>query len=120
MNPILAALATFIQPAIAYAEQKLASIGSAFLGSFGLILNQFTNDQRQIGANVIAFWQAKYHAALAVTGTSELSAIEQATTAALNEFASEEGSEMSKVALMTTTALEMSVTNSLNTPATAG
>lgn len=113
MNPILAALATFIQPAIAYAEQKLASIGAAFLGSFGLLLNQFTNDQRTIGANCIAFWSAHYHAALAVAGTSELSAIEQASTATLNEFAKEEGSEGSKVTMMTTTALELSITNGL-------
>lgn len=112
MNPILAALATFIQPAIAYAEQKLASIGAAFLGSFGLILNQFTNDQRTIGTNCIAFWQAHYHAAIAA-GASEISAIEQASTATLNEFASEEGSEASKVTMMTTTALELSITNGL-------
>lgn len=113
MNPILAALATFIQPALAYAEQKFASIGAAFLGSFGLLLNQFTNDQRTIGTNVIAFWQAHYHAALAVAGTSEVQAIEQATTAALNEFASEEGSEASKISGMVTTALELSITNGL-------
>lgn len=113
MNPILAALATFIQPAIVYAEQKLASIGAAFLGSFGLLLNQFSNDQRVIGTNCIAFWQAHYHAALAVAGTSEITAIEQATTATLNEFASEEGSEMSKVASMVTTALEIAIKNGL-------
>lgn len=118
MNPILAALATFIQPAIAYAEQKLASIGSAFLGSFGLLLNQFTNDQRTIGTNVIAFWQAKYHAAIAA-GSSEIEALAVATTASLNEFASEEGSEASKITMMTTTALELSITNGLAPAAAA-
>lgn len=116
MSPFLAALATFIQPAIAYAEQKLASIGAAFLGGIGAILNAFTNDQRIIGANVIAFWQAKYHAALAVTGTSEIQAIEQASTAALNEFAHEEDSEASKIAGAIISLLELSVTNSLTAP----
>jgi hypothetical protein len=113
MTPFLAALATFITPLINYAEGKLASIGAAFLGGVGAILNAFTNDQRAIGANVIAFWQAKYHEALAVGGTSEISAIEHATTAALNEFAAEEGSEMGKVAGAVISLLEISVTNSL-------
>lgn len=112
MNPVLAALATFIQPALNYAEQKLASIGAAFLGSFGLILNQFTNDQRQIGANVLAYWQAHFHAAVAA-GADQFTAAEQATTATMNEFAKEEGSEVGKVASMVTTALELAIKNGL-------
>ena len=115
MNPFLAALATFIQPAINYVEQKLESIGAAFLGAFGAILHQFTNDQRQIGANVTAFWQAHYHANLAA-GMSEIEALEKASTAALNEFAAEEKSEASKIVMMVTSAMEISVTNSLKTP----
>ncbi len=116
MNPFMAALATFIQPALVYAEQKLASIGAAFLGGIGAILNAFTNDQRGIGTNVIAFWQAHYHAALAIAGTTELQAIEQASTASLNEFCAEEGGEFNKVAQAVISLLEVSVANSLKTP----
>lgn len=112
MNAVLSALSVLIQPAINYAEQKLASIGAAFLGSLAIIGASFTNDQRVIGANVIAFWQAKYHAAVAA-GASPLDAAEQASTASLNEFAAEEGTEMAKITSMLTSALEISITNGL-------
>lgn len=114
MNVILAALATFVQPAINYAEQKLASIGAAFLGSLAVIGNAFTNDQRAIAVNVTAFWQAHYHAAV-TAGTAEVAAIEQASTAALNEFCAVEGAELNKVAQLIISALEIAITNGLST-----
>jgi hypothetical protein len=110
MNPVLAALETIIQPAINYAESKLASIGAAFAAGLAVIAVGFTNDQRAIFANVIAFWQAKYKAA-AATGISTLDAVEQATTAALNEFCSEEGAEGTKEIQAILTLLESSVKN---------
>jgi len=47
MNPILAALAALIQPAINYAEQKLESVGAAVLASF------FIKEEGQEGTKVI-------------------------------------------------------------------
>lgn len=132
MNPILAALANFIQPAINYAEQKLESIGAAVLASFSTILGTLTNDQRIIAANVQAFWHAHYDAAVAAAdavaaaatpgATSSVSdkllAVETASTAAFGEFIKEEGQEGSKVVTMTITALELAIENSLAIPPT--
>ena len=111
MNSVLAALATLIAPALNYAEQKLESIGAAVAAGFAVIIAGFGNDQRSIMANVIAFWQAKYHAAIAVAGTTVISAAEQATTASLNEFCAEEGAEFNKEKLAVLTLLESSVKN---------
>jgi hypothetical protein len=108
----LAVLSTIILPLENWAEQKLASIGSAFLGAMGVIFNEFENDQRAIATNVIAFWQAKHSAAKAA-GASEIEALEQASTAALNEFFNEERVDLQKVVSMTVTALEVSVANGL-------
>lgn len=108
MNSVLVALAAIIQPAIVYAEQKLQSIGAAFGAGLGVIALGFTSDQRQIGANIIAFWQAKYHAAIAA-GASPLEAAEQASTASLSEFCSEEGGEFQKEGAALITLLESSV-----------
>jgi len=110
MNSVLAALETIIQPVVNYAEQKLASIGAAILAGLAVILAGFTNDQRAIIANVIAFWQAKYQAAVAA-GASTIDAIEQASTASLNEFCNEESQEFSKEASAIITLLESSVKN---------
>lgn len=118
MNAILAALGTIIQPLLNYAEQKLASVGAAFVAGFGIILNGFSNDQRVIGANVIAFWQAKYHAAVEA-GSSSFVAAEEASTAALNEFFSEEAAEFRKEGMAVITLLESSVKQS-SPAATAG
>lgn len=112
----LTILGAIISPLENWAGQKLASIGSAFLGAMGVIFNQFENDQRAIAANTIAFWQAKHTAALAA-GASALEAIEQASTAALNEFYNEERVDLQKVVGMTITALEVSVTNAFKTQA---
>ena len=113
MPAILAALGTLIAPLESYAEQKLASIGAAFLSAMSVILNGFTTDQRDIAANVTDIRQAKYHAAIAAV-TSPTEAIAQASTASLNEFFNEEKADLSKVATLTVSALEVSVTNSLN------
>lgn len=112
MNSILAALGAAIQPAINYAAQKLASVGAAFGAGLMIIALGFTTDQRGIFTNCIAFWQAHYHANVAA-GQTPLAAIESATTATLNEFASEEAAEGSKEIRAIITLLESSVTNSL-------
>jgi hypothetical protein len=114
MSAFLAALGAMIQPAINYAEQKLASVGAALLAGFGVILNGFTNDQRVIGANIIAFWQAKYHAAVA-DGATPLNAAEQASTASLQEFCAEEGAEFQKEGMAIITLIESSVKQNLPT-----
>lgn len=115
MNPFLAALGTIIQPAIVYAEQKLASIGAAFLGGLAVIGNAFTNDQRAEGSKLMAFWQAHYHANVAA-GDNEITAIEKATTASLNEFCNDEAAEFTKIGSAIITLLETSVKNGLATP----
>lgn len=93
MNAFFAALMALIQPSLTAIEGKLASVGATFGAGLMAIALGFTSDQRTIFTNVIAFWQAKYHAAIAVEGTTELSAIEQASTAALGEFVKEETAE---------------------------
>lgn len=93
MNAFFAALMAIIQPSLTSLEGKLASIGATFGAGLMAIALGFTQAQRGIFTDVISFWQASYHAAIAVTGTSELNAIETATTAALGEFIKEEGAE---------------------------
>ncbi len=112
MNAILAALKTIIAPLEEYAEQKLESIGAAFLSAMAVIFNGFTNDQRAIGTKVAAYWQQK-HDDLRAAGKSELEAVEEASTAALNEFFNEEGDEFRKIVSLTVTALEVSVANGI-------
>jgi len=111
MTGVLAILQTIIAPLEQYAEQKLASIGAAFLSAMAVIFNSFTNDQRQIATQCTAFWQAKYHAAV-TAGASPLNAAEQASTATLNEFVKEESAEGAKIVSLITSALELSVLNS--------
>lgn len=93
MNAFFAALMALIQPSLTAIEGKLASVGATFGAGLMAIALGFTSDQRTIFTNVIAYWQASFHAALAVSGTSTLSAIETASTAALGEFIKEEGAE---------------------------
>src|SRR5215467_4027232 len=108
MNAVLAALQVIITPVINYAEQKLASIGAALAAGLAVIANGFANDQRAILANVIAFWQAHYHANVAA-GQDFVNAVENATTASLNEFCKEEGAEFTKEIQAILTLLESSV-----------
>jgi hypothetical protein len=114
MNGFLAALGAMIQPAINYAEQKLASIGAALAAGIVVIFNGFTNDQRGIAANIIAFWQAKYHDAVAA-GATPLTSAEQASTATLQEFCAEEGAEFQKEGMALITLLSSSVKQNLPT-----
>lgn len=118
MSSILIALQALIAPLENYAAQKLASIGASFVAGMSVIFSGFTTDQRSIFAQCLAFWQAKYAAAIA-SGSSELDAIGVASTATLNEFASDEAAEGSKELRAIVTLLESSVTNSLATPASA-
>lgn len=91
-NPLLIELGTIVKPLENWAEQELASVGSALLASVGPIFNSFLPDQQRIFTGMQAFWQAK-HATAITAGASELDAIEQATTASLNEFCAEESAE---------------------------
>lgn len=101
-NPLLIELGTIIKPLENWAEQELQSVGSALLASVGPIFNSFLPAQQRIITGIMAFWQAKHAAAIAA-GTSELDAIEQATTASLNEFAADEAAEFGqeKTAIIT-------------------
>lgn len=114
MNTILTALGAIIAPLITYAEQKLESVGASFLAGMAVILAGFTSDQRAIFAQAIAFWQAKYHA-LVAAGTSPLDAVEQATTATLNEFITVEEQEGQKELRAVIALLESSVKTNIPT-----
>ena len=94
-NPLLIELGTIIKPLENWAEQELASVGSALLASVGPIFNSFIPAQQRVITQIQAFWQAKHAAAIAA-GASEIDAIEQATTASLNEFIAEEGAEFNQ------------------------
>lgn len=82
---ILAALKSAVMTAA-------ASIGASFLSGLTVIGQGFANNERAIGAAV----QKKYHdtmdASLAA-GKSEIDAIEEGATAALNEFCHDEITE---------------------------
>lgn len=112
MEALLAALASFVQPAINYAEQKLESVGAAFAGTMVTAVNQFTNDQRSIATKVTAYWQAQFSAAVA-GGANPLDAIQTASTHTLGEFIKEEGQEGTKVVQVVITTLEIAFENSL-------
>lgn len=101
-NPLLIELGTIIKPLENWAEQELASVGSALLASVGPIFNSFIPAQQRIFTGIQAFWQHKHAEAIAA-GVSELDAIEQATTATLGEFCAEEGAEFNqeKMAVIT-------------------
>lgn len=112
MNAILAALGTVVAPAIDYLGSKLASVGAAFLAGLAVIGAGFSNDQRIIFTNCMAFWQAQYHAHVAA-GQSAVEAIELASTATLNEFVKEETAEGSAELRAVITLLSASVRNNL-------
>lgn len=112
-NKLLTALGTLIQPLENYAEQKLESFGAALEAGVGVIFQNFASDQQRIFTNVAAFWQARHGAAIE-GGASELDAIEQATTAALNEFAAEEGAEFAQEKMAFITLLGSSARQALN------
>lgn len=105
---ILAALEAVIEPAINYAEKEIASIGAAFASGLSIIAQGFLPAQRVVLTNVIAFWQAHYKANIAA-GQDFINAVENASTAALNEFAGEEAAEGRKEIMAILTLLESSV-----------
>lgn len=109
----LNAMKSFIQPEINYVEQKLESIGAAFLGGLATIGANLLNDQRAIGAQCIAFWQAQYHANLA-GGMNALEALENASTETLNKFYNDERADVQKVVSAICTLMEVTVLNGLN------
>lgn len=90
MNTFFTALMAIIQPSLSAIEGKLASIGATFGAGLMTIALGFTSEQRAIFTNVIAFWQASYQTEIAKPGASEITAIENASTAALGEFIKEE------------------------------
>jgi hypothetical protein len=113
MNTFFASLMALIQPSLTSLEGKLASVGATFGAGLMAVALGFTSAQRGIFTDVIAFWQASYHAAIAVTGTSELDAIEQASTAALGEFIKDEeaagNQEIEAIITLLTSAAKSSV-----------
>lgn len=119
MNSFFAALMALVQPSLTAIEGKLASVGATFGAGLMAIALGFTSDQRTIFTNVIAFWQAKYHAAIAVAGTSVLDAIETASTAALGEFIKEEGAEGNQEIQSIITLLRSAALSSVSAAASA-
>lgn len=95
LSGILAALAAAVQPEINYVEQKLESVGASLASGLVSLLLGYTADQRAIFTNMLAFYQAKYQAAIAA-GSSILDALESAFTATLNEFCAEEAAEFTQ------------------------
>jgi NADH:ubiquinone oxidoreductase subunit K len=91
---------------------KLASIGAAFAAGFSTIAIGFAADERAIGAAVMA----KFHESLDAAhkaGVSEVDAIEQAATAAYNEFCHDEVVEFRKEADAIITLLRSSFMSAL-------
>jgi hypothetical protein len=89
-------LTTFLQGLANTLLQGAESVGGALLAAFGQIFLQFTSDERSIMLKVKQKWLDTYNAAVAAKA-SEVDAIEQASTAAYNEFCSDESDEFNKV-----------------------
>lgn len=89
MNSVVTALGAIFAPVLEAVEQKLASIGAAVTAGFTVILAGFANDERAIIAAALALWQSKFHEARAA-GKDVIESAEEATTAALNKFCSDE------------------------------
>lgn len=75
---------------------QLESLGASLLASFSMLLMGYAAEERQIIADCKTFFHDTYTAKKAA-GASEIDAIEQATTAALNKFAHDETSEFHKI-----------------------
>lgn len=84
---------------------RLESVGGSLAISFGTLLMGYTADERVIFLNAKQKWVDTYNAGKAA-GKDEINAIEDATTATLNEFCADEKAELSKVVTGIVTFLE--------------
>lgn len=75
---------------------KLESLGASLAASFGMLLLGYTQEERQIIADCKQFFHDTYNAKVAA-GESQINAIEETTTAALNKFAHDEEAEFHKI-----------------------
>lgn len=90
-------LSIFINALKAAILAKLTSFGAAFLAGFSVIGMGFLADEKAIGVAVMEKFHATYDTSKAA-GKSEIDCIEEAATAAWNEFCSDEGKEFWKEA----------------------
>jgi hypothetical protein len=74
---------------------KLTSFGAAFMAGLSVIGMGFLADERAIGVAVMEKFHATHDAAVAA-GKSQIDAIEEAATAAYNEFCSDQTKEFWK------------------------
>ena len=84
---------------------KLSSVGASLAAGFSTIIMSFTTDQRTILLNVKQKFNDTYNAQVAA-GSDTINAIENAATAAFNEFCADEKAEFSAEAGATITLLE--------------
>lgn len=89
-------LQSFLAALAATLLQSAESIGGALISAWAQIALQFSSDERDILIKVKQKWLDTYNAEKA-KGTDEINAIENASTAAYNEFCSDERDEFNKV-----------------------
>jgi hypothetical protein len=89
-------LQSFLAGLTATLLQAAESIGGALIAAWGQIALQFSSDERGILIKVKQKWIDTYNAEKA-KGTDEINAIENASTAAYNEFCADETDEFNKV-----------------------
>lgn len=90
-------LSIFINALKAAILAKLTSFGAAFLAGFSVIGMGFLADEKAIGVAVMAKFHDTY-AAAKTSGKDEIDCIEEAATAAYNEFCHDEVLEFKKEA----------------------
>lgn len=88
-------LSIFIAALKAALLAKLTSFGAAFMAGLSVIGMGFVADERAIGVACMAKFHDAHDAA-AKAGKTELEAIEEAATAAYNEFCSDQAKEFWK------------------------
>lgn len=89
-------LQSFISGLLATLAQAATSVGGALISAWSQIALQFSSDERDILVKVKQKWVDTYNAEKA-KGSSEIDAIENASTAAYNEFCADEKDEFNKV-----------------------
>lgn len=106
-------LSVFIAALEAAVLARLSSFGTAFAAGLGAIGIGFLAHERTIGVNVMAKFHDTYTAKKAA-GESEINAIEEAATAALNEFCADEAKEFTDEARAIITLLKSSAQSAAN------
>jgi len=89
-------LQSFLAGLAATLLQSAESIGGALISAWSQIALQFSADERAILIKVKQKWVDTYNAQK-TAGASEIDAIENASTAAYNEFCADESDEFNKV-----------------------